>query len=160
MNTKASTKWNILELSTFLTWHFPLSECLQRAEFNFHTKILIQSTFAISNTRYLKLPLSQNFSSVPSAASVTAPINSFGISNSAISNFHNVELFSRFLQGFLGVFSIGFLEHFYFPHLNVERIHPKTSMECSSVHISTQQNVDLNHCLSLMSQMLENNQVL
>ena len=65
--------------------------------------LALQSRPAIFNTSYL---LSRIFSSVPSALSVTTLINSFGISNPAISNFHHVELFSRSLQLFLGLFSI------------------------------------------------------
>ena len=71
--------------------------------------------------RYLEYPLSRTFinptfSSVPSALSVTAPINAFSISNPAISNFHYVELFSWSLQRSLGLFSIRYLERFHFTH--------------------------------------------
>ena len=81
-----------------------------------------QSTSAISNTPYIKLSLSQTFSLVLSALSVTALINSFGISNLRI----YVELFSRSLQRCLGLFSIHYLERFHFTYSNVERIHSKT----------------------------------
>ena len=66
------------------------------------------------NNRYLELSLSRTFSLVPSALSITALINSFGISNPATSNFHYVKLFSRSFQLFLGLFSIGYLERFRF----------------------------------------------
>ena len=69
-------------------------------------------------------------------------------------------MFSRFFQCFLRVFFIRYLERFHFTHSNVETIHSETLMECLSFLISTQQNVDLNHCMSLMSQMLENNLIL
>ena len=89
-------------------------------------KIMLQSTSIISNTCYLKLSLSQTFSSFPSAPSAAALISSFDISNSAISSFHYVKLFSWSLQGFLGQFSnvksldeeniFGFLIFFFFKY--------------------------------------------
>ena len=63
--------------------------------------------------RYLEYPLSGTFSSVSSALSVTALVNSFGFSNPAISNFHYAKLFSRSLQRFLGLSSIHYLECFH-----------------------------------------------
>ena len=54
----------------------------------------IQSTSAISNTRYLKLSLCGTFYLVPSIFSLIFLINPFGTSNSVISNFHYVEQFS------------------------------------------------------------------
>ena len=82
---------------------------------------------------YLKYPLSRTFSSVPSALLVSALINSFGISNSAISKFHYVKLFFHSLQCFLGLFSIPYLESFAFTHSNVERIYSKTQHKNMSV---------------------------
>ena len=99
-------------------------------------KIMLQSTSSISNTRYLKLSLSQTFSSFPSAPSVAALINSFDISNSAISSFHYVKLFSWSLQRLLGLFSIRFLKRFHFTHSYFERIHSKTLIEFLSFLIS------------------------
>ena len=51
-----------------------------------------------------ELSLSQTFHLVPSAFSLTSFINPFGISNSAILNFHYVKQFSGSLQSFLGCF--------------------------------------------------------
>ena len=52
-------------------------------------KLIVQSTYAISNTRYLELLLSQTFSLVPSALSVTALTNQFGVSNPTIFTMSN-----------------------------------------------------------------------
>ena len=104
-------------------------------------KLIVQSTYAISNTRYLKLLLSQTFSLVPSALPVTALTNQFGVSNPTTSNFYYVELFCRSLQCFLELFSILYLDHFHFTYSNVERTHSKTLIECLSFLISTQQRV-------------------
>ena len=54
------------------------------------------------------------FPSISPALSVTALVNSLGISNRTISNFHYVDLFSRFLQPTSGVFSIRYLESFHY----------------------------------------------
>ena len=83
----------------------------------------MQSTFAILSTRYLELLLARTFSLITSAVSVIALINSFGILNPAILNFHYVELFSHFT------------------HSNVERIHSKTLTEYLSFLILTQRHV-------------------
>ena len=50
------------------------------------------------------LSLSWTFDLVSSAFSLTSLINPFGISNSAIWNFHYVPQFPRFLQSFLDCF--------------------------------------------------------
>ena len=76
------------------------------ANFRIFLEIIpLSATVMARNLEYQLLVIS-NFSSVSSALSVTTLINSFGISNPAISNFHYVELFSRSLQLFLGLFSI------------------------------------------------------
>ena len=75
-----------------------------------------------SNIRYLELSISRTFTLVTSALSITSPINSFDITNPAIFNFHYVELLSRFLQRFLGLFSICYFKRFHFTHSNAERI--------------------------------------
>ena len=54
--------------------------------------------------RYLEYPLSRTFYLVPSAFSLTSLINPFGISNSAISNCHYVQQFSRSFKSSLGCF--------------------------------------------------------
>lgn len=66
--------------------------------------------------RYLEYLLSRTFSSIHSILSVTGLINSFGISSPAISNIYYIELFSRSLQHFLGVFSVCYLQCFHFIH--------------------------------------------
>ena len=58
--------------------------------------------------------------------------------NSAISNFHHVELFTWSIRHFLGLFSIYFLKCFYLTRSNVERIHSKTLIKCLSFLIFTQ----------------------
>ena len=102
-----------------------LGGCTYKANFLKNIKL----TSGIANTRYLKLSLSQTFSSVPSALSVNALIISFGISNPAISNFYYVELFSRPLQHFLVLFSIRYLESFHFTHSIIERMRWSTLMK-------------------------------
>ena len=54
--------------------------------------------------RYLEYQLSRTFYLVPSAFSLTCLINPFGISNSAISNCHYVQQFSRSFKSSLGCF--------------------------------------------------------
>ena len=54
--------------------------------------------------RYLEYPLSRTFYLVRSAFSLTSLINPFGISNSAISNFHYVQQFSGSFKSSLGCF--------------------------------------------------------
>ena len=73
--------------------------------------LVLQSTSAISNTRYLELSLCRTFYLVPSAFSLTSLINPFGISNSAISNFHYVEDFFSIPSVIFGLFPIRYLEH-------------------------------------------------
>ena len=71
----------------------------------FINEVIWESTNqTISNACHLELSLSRTFSSVPSALSVTALLNSFGISNPAVSNY--IELFSYSLQRFLFLSSI------------------------------------------------------
>ena len=65
---------------------------------------IVQSTSAISNTCYLELLLCRTFYLVPSALSLTSLINPFGISNSATTNCHYVEQFSRSPQSYKGCF--------------------------------------------------------
>ena len=91
--------------------------------------------------RYLKCPLSRTFSSGPLTLTVTAFINLFGISSTAVSSFHYVELFSPSLQRFLGVFPIRCLDHFHFTHSHVESTHLKTLIKCLSFLILTQQHI-------------------
>lgn len=57
----------------------------------FTTSEIMQMTSAISNSRYLKLSLYRTFSLILSALSVTASVNSFGMLNPVISNFHYVR---------------------------------------------------------------------
>ena len=86
----------------------------------------LQSTSAIS-TRYLELSLCRTFYLVPPAFSLTSLINPFGISNSAISNFHYVEQFSRTFklsQTFKWVFQVNHTVHF--RHSNVNNCIDKT----------------------------------
>ena len=135
----------------------PKLKVVQNAMENFSK---LQSTSAISNARYLEPFL------VPLALSLTAPMNLFRISNTAISNLHDAKLFSQFLQHFLGVFhplsrtftfssfecwknaleNLGLL--FIFSYFNT------TTCRSSETFYN-----NLNHCMSLMSQMLENNPV-
>ena len=84
------------------------------------------------NICYLEYMLPQAFSLVLSALSLNVLINSFGISNPSISNFHYVELFSRSFQRILGLLSICCLKSLHFAHSNVERIDSKTLIECLS----------------------------
>ena len=87
--------------------------------------LVIQSTFTISNTLYLELSQYQNFYLVPSAFWLTSLIDPFGISNSAISNFHYVEgtknvlgPFSQFSQTFQSCFRINRSVHFGYSNVN------------------------------------------
>ena len=85
---------------------------------------------------YLELSLHRIFYLVSSAFSLSSLINLFDVSNSAFSNFHNLEQFSRSLQSFLGSFSHqlsgtfkwGFpMDHtIYFRHSNVNNCIVKT----------------------------------
>lgn len=93
-------KFPILHLKIFISQFFrwSLKVCSQDLK-------LLQST-TISNTSYLQLSLSQTFFSFPSARSVSAIVDLFGISNPSISNFCKVELFTWSLQRFLRLFFI------------------------------------------------------
>ena len=103
---------------------------------------MIQSTSAISNTCYLEFLLSQTFSLVPSAHSVTNyPYKFVRHLEPHVSTFHYSELFSRSLQRFLGLFSICYIERFHFTHSNAGRTHSKTLVECLSFLNLTQQHV-------------------
>ena len=66
--------------------------------------LILQSTSAISNTRYLELPLCRSFILVCSTFLLSFLINPFAISNSTIANFHYVEQFPRPLQSALKKF--------------------------------------------------------